>query len=137
MVSHRKLHDPSLNDILNVLSIGVQYTLSFQLTKFGLKSLFIVNLYSRINKFKFIKKKHANDIYTLVRTFENIKTRYEKTLLDIKFRKICKVEHLIPTFANIQLGTSGINIKLKHCIARIILEDELQHKHRQKKKAKE
>ena len=98
--------------------------------------LFIVKLYSRINIFKFIKKKHGNDIYTLVRTFENIKTRYEETLLDIKFLKICKVEHLIPTFANIQLGTSGINIKLKHRIARIILEDELQHKHRQKKRLK-
>ena len=92
--------------------------------------LFIVKLYSRINIFKFIKKKHGNDIYTLVRTFENIKTRYEETLLDIKFLKICKAEHLIPRFVNIRLGTSGTNIKLKHRIACIILEDELQHKHR-------
>ena len=70
------------------------------------------------------------------RTFENIKTRYEKTLLDIKFLKICNVEHLIPTFANIQLATSGTNVKLQHLIARIILEDELQHKHRKKKRLK-
>ena len=98
--------------------------------------LFIVKLYSRINIFKFIKKKHGNDIYTVVRTFENIKTRYEKTLLDIKFLKICKVEHLIPTLANIQLATNGNNTKLKHRIARIILEDELQHNHRQKKRLK-
>ena len=30
MVGRRKLHDPSLNCIFNALSIGVQYTLSFQ-----------------------------------------------------------------------------------------------------------
>ena len=77
----------------------------------------------------FIKKKHGNDIYTVVRTFENIKTRYDNTLLDIKFLKICKVEHLITRFANIRLATSGTNIKLKHRIARIILQDKLQHKY--------
>ena len=39
MVGHRKLPDPSLNHIFNALSIGVQYTLSFQSTNFGLKCL--------------------------------------------------------------------------------------------------
>ena len=39
MVGHRKLPDPSLNHIFNALSIGVQYTHSFQLTNFGLKCL--------------------------------------------------------------------------------------------------
>ena len=62
-----------------------------------------------------------------------MKTRYANTLPDIKLLKICKVEHLIPAFANISLATNGNNIKLKHRIARIILEDELQHKHQQKK----
>ena len=41
MVGRRKLPDPLLNHILNVLSIGVQYTLSFELTNFGLKYLII------------------------------------------------------------------------------------------------
>ena len=41
---------------------------------------------------------------------------------------------MISTFANIRLATSGNNIKLKRRLARIILEDELQHKYRQKKK---
>ena len=82
--------------------------------------LFIIKLYSRINIFKFIKKKHGNDIYTLVRTFESIKIRYEKTLLDIKFLKICKVEHLIPTFANIRLGTSGTNIAYNSNIVQLV-----------------
>ena len=98
--------------------------------------LFIVKLYSQINVFNFIKKKHGKDIYTVVRPFENIKTRYDKTLLDIKFLIVCKVENLIPTFANIRLATNGNNVKLKHRIALIILEDELQHKHRQKKRLK-
>ena len=39
MVGGRKLSDPSLNHIFNALSIGVQYTISFQLTNFGLKCL--------------------------------------------------------------------------------------------------
>ena len=56
----------------------------------------------------------------IVKTFENIKTRYEKTLLDVKFLKLFKVEHLISTFAIIRLAANGSNIKLS-----IILEDEL------------
>ena len=38
MVGRRKLPDPSLN--FNALSIGVQYTLSFEWTNFGLKCLY-------------------------------------------------------------------------------------------------
>ena len=41
MVGRRKLPDPSLNCIFNALSIGVQYTLSFQWTDFGLKCLHV------------------------------------------------------------------------------------------------
>ena len=40
MVSRRKLPDPSLNRTFNALSIGIQYTLSFQWTNFDLKYLF-------------------------------------------------------------------------------------------------
>ena len=39
MVGRRKLPDPSLTRIFNALLIGVQYTLSFQWTNFGLKCL--------------------------------------------------------------------------------------------------
>ena len=42
MVGHRELPDPLLNRIFNALSIGVQYTLWFQWTNFGLKCLFII-----------------------------------------------------------------------------------------------
>ena len=90
-------------------------------------------MYSQIDIFKVIKKKHGKDIYTLIRSFENIKTKYVKTILDIKFFKECKQEQLIPTFAKARLSTKGSNIKLKHRIACIIVEDELQYKHRHKK----
>ena len=39
MVGRRKLPNPLLNRIFNALSIGVQYTLSFQWISFGLKCL--------------------------------------------------------------------------------------------------
>ena len=41
MVGHRKLSDPLLNRIFNALLTGVQHTLSFQWTNFGLKCLLI------------------------------------------------------------------------------------------------
>ena len=79
-----------------------------------------IKFYYRINVFKFIEKKHGNGIYAVVRTFENIKARYEKTLLDIKSQKLCKIKHLIPIFANVRLAIKRANIKLKHYRARII-----------------
>ena len=103
--------------------------------------LFVIKLYSHTNIFKVenennMKKKHGKDNYTLSRSFENIKTKYEITILDIKFFKQCKQEQLIATFANVRLSSKGANIKLKHRIARIIIADELQYKHRHKKKLK-
>ena len=41
-VGRRKLADTSLNHIFNALSIGVEYTLSFQLTSFGLNCLLYI-----------------------------------------------------------------------------------------------
>ena len=48
MVGPRKLPDPSSNHIFNALSIGVQYTLSFQLTNFDLKCL-VARLFKRVH----------------------------------------------------------------------------------------
>ena len=42
MAGREKLPDPSLNHIVNALSIGVQYMLSFELTNFGVKCLVIL-----------------------------------------------------------------------------------------------
>ena len=60
-----------------------------------------------------------------------------KTVVDIKFIKSCKTENVIPTFANVNLSTQYGSYKLKKCIARIIMENELQYKHKEKKKRKE
>ena len=56
------------------------------------------------------------------------------TILDIKFLKQCKQEQLLSAFANVRLSTKGSNIKLKHRIARIIIEDELQYNYQHNKK---
>ena len=52
----------------------------------------------------------------------------------MKLLKQCKKEQLIPTIVNVRLSTKGYNIKLKHCIVRIIIEEKLQHRHRHRKK---
>ena len=70
---------------------------------------------------------------TIVRSFEQLKTIYMKTVEDIKFIKSCKTANVIPTFANVNLATQCGSYKLKKHIARIIMENELQFKHKEKK----
>ena len=54
MVGRRKLSDPSFNRIFNVLSSGVQYTISFQSTNFGRKCLITqrCHIKKNVNKLK-------------------------------------------------------------------------------------
>ena len=73
---------------------------------------------------------------TIVRSFERLKTKYMKTAADIKFIKSCKIANAIPTFANVNLSTQYGSYKLKKRIARIIMENELQCKHTEKKKVR-
>ena len=87
--------------------------------------LFVIKLYFLINIFKVVKKKHEKDSYTLCKSFEKTKTKYVKTISDMKFLKQCKQEQLIPAFANVCLSANTSNIKLKHRIACIFIEDEL------------
>ena len=88
--------------------------------------LFVISGIPRLIYLIKVKKNHEKDIYALVRSIEKIKTKYAKTILDITFLKQCKEEQLIPTFANARLSTKGSNIKLKHRISRIIIEDGSQ-----------
>ena len=53
----------------------------------------------------------------------------------MKFIKLCKQENLIPTFANIKLSLKHNN-KLKKRIVRIVMETEIQNKHRENKSFK-
>ena len=63
--------------------------------------LFIITLYSQKDIFKFIKRKHGKNIYNIWCSFESLKTKFEKTKLDIEYIKLCKQEHLLPTFATV------------------------------------
>ena len=56
--------------------------------------LFIVKLYACSNIFKRIKKKHRQGILKVVKTFENLKTKYVKVQADTEFLSIAKVKTL-------------------------------------------
>ena len=98
--------------------------------------LYTIKLYARNNILKRIKKKHEQDVLSQVRSLDNLKTKYMKVQTDIKFIKICKQENLIPIFANVKLPLKHNNNKLKKRIARIVMETEIQNKHREKKSFK-
>ena len=96
--------------------------------------LFIIKLYFQKNIFKYIKKKHRQDLIKVVRDFEQKKTKFEKLDADIAFIKLCKKEQLIPTFAKVNVSIRNGTYKLKTKIARLVMEMELQNKHREKRK---
>ena len=98
--------------------------------------LFIIKLYAQKKIFKYIKKKHEQNIVALVRTFEQLKDKYKKIQEDITFIKKYKVENIMPTFAKVKLLIKSGNTKLHKRIARIVMETESQNKHQQKKKIK-
>ena len=98
--------------------------------------VFIIKLYAHNSIYKYIKRKHGQDIITLVRSYESLKTKYVKLQSDIKFIKSCKKENLIPTFAKVNLSIKTANRKLKLRIARIVMESEMENKHYKKKKLK-
>ena len=98
-----------------------------------LVTLFIIKLYARNNVFKHIKKKHGQEIIRIVRSFENLKTKYVKVAADIRFIKSCRNENIIPTFAKVNLSLKHGTYKLQLRIARIVMETELQNKHQEKR----
>ena len=94
----------------------------------------VIKLYARKNIFKHIKKKHGPDMIKVVRDFEQKKTKFEKMDADIAFIKLCHKEKLIPQFAKVNVSTRNGTYKLKRKIARLVMETELQNKHREKRK---
>jgi len=96
--------------------------------------LFVIKLYARINIFKYIKKKHGQDIFKKVKLLEDLKTKVGKIQQDIEYVKTCKKEHLIPTFAKINVAIRNAPYKLKRKIACLIMETEIQNKHNEKRK---
>ena len=85
---------------------------------------------------KHIKKKLGQDILSMVRSLETLKTKYMEIQSDIKFTKSYKVDRLIPTFTNINLSIKSNSYKLKQRIVRIAMKKEMQNKHYEKKKFK-
>ena len=59
--------------------------------------------------------------------------QFETTKLHIEYIKLCKQEHLLPTFATIRLSIQTKSNKLKKLIGRIIMEHELESKLHKKK----
>ena len=70
----------------------------------------------------------------VVRDFEQKKTKFEKLVDDIAFIKLCKKEKLIPTLAQVNVSMRNGAYKLKRKNARLLMEAELQNKHRDKRK---
>ena len=95
--------------------------------------LFLINLFAQKVIFKHIKKKHGQEMVTIVRSFQQQKMKYMKTVADIKFIKSCKTSNVIPTFGNVNLSTQYGSYKLKKRIARIIIENKLHCKHTETK----
>ena len=97
--------------------------------------LFIIKLHARKNILKHIKKKHGQDLIKVVRDFEQKKTKFEKLDADITFIKLSKKkQQLIPTFAKVNASIRNDTYKLKRKIACLVMETELQNKHREKRK---
>ena len=98
--------------------------------------LFILKLYACNNIFRRIKKEHGQGILKIVKTLENLKTKYVKAQADIEFIKHCKSENIISAFAKVNVSLKRSNHQLKSRIAKIVMEAELQNRHREKKKSK-
>ena len=97
--------------------------------------LFAIRLSAQVNIFKHIERKHGRQILENLRTLlERLKRKWCKINKDIKFTKLCKKEDLMPTFAKVKLVIKSGNVKLQQKLAPIIMETEMQQKHRGKRK---
>ena len=88
--------------------------------------LFIKKLIALIDKFKYVRQKHGQSAFKIVRTFGQVKRPFEKVKEDIRFIKICKKEDLWQKFAKIRLSISSGSMKLKWKFACLIMERELE-----------
>ena len=86
--------------------------------------------------FKYVKKKHGQDIITVIRSIEKTQRKFMKVSADIKYIKTCKKERLTPTFAKGNISLKSASFKPKWKIATFIMESEMQNKHSEKRKLK-
>ena len=88
--------------------------------------LFAIKLLSQVNIFKYKEMKHGRQILKNVGTLERLKGKGCKINKDIKFIKLCKKEHLIPTFAKVKLAMKSGNVRIQQKLGRVIMEIVIQ-----------
>ena len=81
-----------------------------------------------------MKKKHWQDIITVIRSVEKAQRKFMKVSADIKYIKTCKKERHTPTFAKVKIFLKNSSFKLKQKNATLIMETEMQHSEKQKLK---
>ena len=101
-----------------------------------LVSLFVIKLCERNDIFKYVKKKHGQDIITVLRSLQKAHRRFMKVSAGIKYIKTSKKERLTPTFAKVNISLKNTSFKPKLKIATLIMETEMQNKHSGKRKLK-
>ena len=96
--------------------------------------LFPTKLYVRKDIFKYIKKKHGQDIIKVIRSLEKLQTKFMKVSADIRYIKTRKKGQLIPSFARVNVSLKDVSFKLRKKIATPITEAEIQNKRSEKQK---
>ena len=94
--------------------------------------LVAMKLLAQINSSKYIEKKHGRLVLENVRSLDKIKRKYK----DINLIKTYQKEDRKPTFAKVKLAIKSGNKKIQQKMTRIIMNTELQQKHREKRKLK-
>ena len=94
--------------------------------------IFILKFLARTNIFNHIREKHGLNTLRSVRRQERLLKRHEKLKLDINFLLTCKRESLTPNFAQPKLSIKS-NARVRKKIGNLILETEINNKHRMKK----
>ena len=100
-----------------------------------LVSLFVIKLCAENDIFKYVKKKHGQDI-TVVQSLKKMQRKFLRVKADIKYIKTRKEEQLTSTFAKVNISLKNANFKLKQKIATLIMKTEMQNKHSRKRKLK-
>ena len=100
-----------------------------------LVSLFVIKLCAENDIFKYVKKKHGQDI-TVVQSLKKMQRKFLRVKADIKYIKTRKEEQLTSTFAKVNISLKNANFKLKQKIATLIMNTEMQNKHSRKRKLK-
>ena len=88
--------------------------------------LLVIKLYDQVNIFRHFKKMHGQDIIHVARKLEVLINKHTKIQLVINFMKTCKMEDLMPTFANVNVLIKHGLIKLKVKIAGALMEAEIK-----------